>query len=179
MIICAGSAGAFTVTLKAPIPTFPAGSVAKHLTCVVPTGNKNPDGGRQLATMPGPEASVTVTVNDTTAPFDEVAVTVIGAGIVSLGASRSILLPGIGPTCVQFPTVSQTLRLFVSAFSFGVPTGTEVASRKLASSAFARPEPPSATVQGHVTLSGCQATSGVAHVPTGAFRSTLKPVIGP
>ncbi|MDP9283113.1 MAG: hypothetical protein M3P38_13545 [Chloroflexota bacterium] len=78
-----------TVTLKVPVDVLPDESVAVQLTVVVPPGNRLPEGGTQVI-VGGPALSVAVAVYVTGADADpNGAVTVISAGTVSTGASRS------------------------------------------------------------------------------------------
>src|ERR1043165_3164076 len=96
-----------------------------------------------------------------------------------VGPFLSTRLPATGPALVQLPTASQTTRLSVEAFESSVPAGTLVESEKLASPAFASPEPPSVAAQAICTSVACQAPSALAHEAEGAFLSTLLPLTGP
>ena len=57
--VVSGAPSKITVTVKLAVPTFPAASLAVHVTVVVPIGNKKPEDGEQV----GPE--VTLTLSDT------------------------------------------------------------------------------------------------------------------
>ena len=48
-----GACVSCTVTVNEQLPVFAEASVAVHVTVVTPTGNVDPDAGRQLAVAPG------------------------------------------------------------------------------------------------------------------------------
>jgi hypothetical protein len=85
----------------------------------------------------------------------------------------------MGPAVLHDPTRSQTCRLVVETLGVSVPVATLVVSVKLASVAFASPDPPSPAVQAMATSLPCQAPSAAPHETVGAFLSTLLPAIGP
>jgi|SRR5689334_18206833 hypothetical protein len=76
-----------------------------------------------------------------------------------------------GPAVEQLPAKSHTLRVPVCAIDVSVPEATLVESVKLASAAFARPEPESLAVQVMLTSVACQAVSGFPQAILGAIVS--------
>ena len=55
--VVSDGASKLTVTVKLTVPTFPAASLAVHVTVVVPIGNKKPEDGEQVgAEVPTREA---------------------------------------------------------------------------------------------------------------------------
>ena len=68
--------------------------------------------------------------------------------------------------------MSQTWRLFVAALAVSVPAGTLVVRLKLASAAFASPDPTSLAVHAIVTSLLCHAPSAAAHDTCGGVASS-------
>ena len=58
--VVSDGASKLTVTVKLIVPTFPAASLAVHVTVVVPIGNKKPEDGEQV----GPEVTPTLSVTE-------------------------------------------------------------------------------------------------------------------
>src|SRR5215203_4677462 len=84
-------------------------------------------------------------------------------------------MPPIGPIVVQFPALSHTSRLVVTALAVSTPAPTLVVRLNDASAAVARPVPPSAAVQAMITFAVDHPAGGAAHVTVGAVASTRTP----
>src|SRR5438270_8857669 len=89
------------------------------------------------------------------------------------GGFLSIMLPSIGPAVAQFPAKSHTWCEPVIAFAVSVPTGNEVASKKLLSGGFASPETASFAPHEILASVGCHRLSGPPHCNEGAAPSIL------
>src|SRR5262245_60852284 len=92
--------------------------------------------------------------------------------MLTLGAFLSTLLPLSGPAVVALPARSATLWLPVAALAVSVPVGTLVLRVKLASAAFASPDPPSLAVQAMLTSLACHRPSALPHDTPGGVLST-------
>ena len=123
-----GAAPASTVTLNMQVLVFPAVSRAVTLTCVVPTGNDEPDGGA-LVMVTLLQLSNAVGVKTTTAGQLPVAVTVILPGQVTVGRITSkvdtfvefavvqpaaLLMRNVRPTLPLGPAVYKMFCVFVA-----------------------------------------------------------------
>jgi hypothetical protein len=83
----------------------------------------------------------------------------------------------IGPTVVQFPTLSHMGAESDATLALVVPGGMEATST--VPDGLARPEPVSVPVQVKTTVPVCQAVSALGQLDTGAELSIITPVIGP
>ena len=91
-----------TVTLKWPMAEFPAVSVAKQLTSVVPIGKVEPEAGEQITETVGSTLSVAEAEKVTAAPAGPVAGVVMSAGNVRVGGVVSVVnVPLVQP--LTFP----------------------------------------------------------------------------
>src|SRR5262245_51913050 len=91
--------------------------------------------------------------------------------MVMLGAFLSTLLPLMGPAVAVLPARSAMLRLPVVALAVSVSLGTVVLRVKLASAAFASPDPPSLAVQAMLTSLACHRPSALPHETLGGVLS--------
>jgi hypothetical protein len=87
------SAGALTVTVKLAVPTFPAASVAVHVTVVVPTENIEPEADEQVGPEVMPILSVALKINDTVLPEVLNAETDMSTGTSTTGRVVSVSEP--------------------------------------------------------------------------------------
>ena len=68
VMVGVGSASEVIVTVKLEVPTFPAASVAVHVTVVLPIGKLEPEDGEQVGPEVTPTLSVAYTVNSIILP---------------------------------------------------------------------------------------------------------------
>jgi hypothetical protein len=76
-----------TVMLKLLVRLWPARSVAEHATVVVPSGNVEPDAGKQVTGSVPSKASAAEAAKVTTAPLPDVASAIVGPGTVTINAT--------------------------------------------------------------------------------------------
>lgn len=81
-----------TVTSNAAEPSFARVSVAVHVTCVVPTGKRLPEGGLQTTGRSPSTTSYADAVKVTTAPFASMVSTLMSGGTVTTGGVVSRIL---------------------------------------------------------------------------------------
>jgi len=115
-----------TVTLKLPLVVLLALSVAEQLTDVVPTGKVLPEGGTQVTGSEPSITSVAVAVKVTTAPDGPVAVVVMSAGSVRMGAPLSCTVTLKLPLAGFEPSVAEQLTDVVPSGKVLPEGGTQV-----------------------------------------------------